>query len=267
MTAGMTTATLTAATMTTGDSDNNPAILNSPLLRGVFYLQKAFFFATVVFNIFSKIFTLTSNRTISRISVLVMTGMALFVVLYLLAAFLYPGGSDVDRLAKGFSWRHNYWCELMAPVAQNGMSNTARPVAIIALAVLAISLLLFWYTIPFLFTAKSRLALPMRVCGSGSMLVLPLMLTGRHDSIINIAGLFGCIAIILLLVCLYQARRYFFFGAGILCLLLCGLNNYVYYSKDLLHYLPVIQKVSFLVFLLWFSLMTYALYKRTQYSE
>lgn len=101
-----------------------------------------------------------------------------------------------------------------------------------------------------------------RYAGIGSMLVIPFLLTGFHDHVINIAALLGCIAIIVLLVNLFRHNMFLFFGIGIFCLMICGVNNYVYYSKDLLHYLPVIQKISFIIFLFWFSLLSLALYKR-----
>jgi len=189
-------------------------------------------------------------------------GILLFIMLYFVAALLYPGGSDFNRSGTGFSWQHNYWCELLAADAQNGQLNTARPVAILAMIVLMISLIIFWYTIPGLFAGKRTGSRMIRCTGIGSMLVIPLLLTGFHDHVINTAALLGCIAIIILLVNLFRHRMLLLLGTGILCLLLCGVNNYVYYSKDLLTYLPVIQKISFLIFLLWFSLLSLALYKR-----
>ncbi|MBL7725070.1 MAG: hypothetical protein JNK27_13040 [Chitinophagaceae bacterium] len=189
-------------------------------------------------------------------------GMLLFIMLYIAAALLYPGGSDFNRSATEFSWQNNYWCELLATKAQNGQSNIARPVAIFAMAVLAISLIIFWYTIPGLFAGKRTGSRVIRYAGIGSMLVTPLLLTGFHDHVINTAALLGCIAIIVLLINLFRYRMLLLFSTGILCLLLCGVNNYVYYSKDLLHYLPVIQKISFFIFLLWFCLLSLALYRR-----
>ena len=105
-----------------------------------------------------------------------------------------------------------------------------------------------------------------RYAGVGSMLVIPFLLTGFHDHVINTAALLGCIAMIILLVNLFRQRMLLLLGTGILCLLLCGVNNYVYYSQDLLHYLPVIQKISFFIFLLWFSLLSLMLYRKQQLS-
>jgi hypothetical protein len=189
-------------------------------------------------------------------------GIAFFIILYIVSASLYPGGSDINKRATGFSWQHNYWCELMATNGQNGQPNTARPVAITAMVVLAISLIIFWYHIPRLFPYRQISNRVIRFCGIGSMFVMPLLLAGFHDTVINTAALFGCIAILGLLINLYRYKMYQLFYHGIFCLLLCGINNYIYYSKDLLHYLPVVQKISFIFFLLWFILLSVKLYRK-----
>lgn len=189
-------------------------------------------------------------------------GILLFIIFYFLSASAYPGGSDADKTAKGFSWQHNYWCELLAKEARNGQLNNARPIAITAMTILAISLIIFWYTIPPLFTNNTIVNRIITYTGTGSMLLIPLLLTNSHDLVINSAGFLGCIAIIGLLVNLFRLRLYFLLYLGIFCLLLCGLNNYVYYSNNLMTYLPVIQKISFLIFLLWFILVTIKGYKK-----
>jgi hypothetical protein len=189
-------------------------------------------------------------------------GIGLFIVLYIIAAYLYPGGSDADKTAIGFSWQHNYWCELLATQAQNGKTNTARPVAITAMMVLAISLIIFWYRIPLLFLERIIGGKAMQWSGIGSMVVLPLLLTDSHDMVINSAALLGCIGIIILMTNLIKHKMYLLFYIGMICLLLCAVNNYVYYTKKLLHNLPVIQKISFLIFLLWFVLLSVKLYRK-----
>lgn len=194
-------------------------------------------------------------------------GIVLFILLYVAAAILYPGGSDADKFAPGFSWKHNYWCELMNTHAQNGQSNNGRSLALAAMAVLIISLVSFWLLIPLLFSKDGKCLHLIRLFGASSMLVTFFLLTGRHDLVINIAGLCGCLAILALLVNLFRHHYRFFFAAGILCLLLCGVNNYVYYSKNLLPYLPVIQKITFLVFLAWFFGLTLALYRHLSRRE
>ena len=188
-------------------------------------------------------------------------GICLFVLLYIVATFFYPGGSDVDKATAGFSWQHNYWCELMASQAQNGKVNTARPVSITAMFVLAISLTVFWYQIPRLLNGVKSSKQIIQCSGIASMLIMPFMFTGSHDMVMNIAALLGCIALIGLLTKLFTHKMYWLFGYGIFCLVLCGINNYVYYTSNFLYWLPVIQKISFIAFLSWFVLVTIRLLK------
>jgi hypothetical protein len=210
---------------------------------------------------------LKNNKSNSRWILFPVWGILLFLILYIVAAALYPGGSDADKAAKGFSWQHNYWCELMAREAQNGQSNYARPLAITAMFVLAISLIVFWYQVPLLFENRKMDSRVIRYCGIGSMLVMPLLLKGMHDSVINTTAMLGCIAIVVLLLNLYRHRMIRLFYSGLFCLLLCGINNYIYYTGYLLHLLPVIQKFSFFIFLLWFSLVIIKLYRKKTLSN
>ena len=53
-------------------------------------------------------------------------GMAIFVILYVIAALEYPGGSYAEPNVEGFSFWHNYLCDLLDKRAINGSINTAR---------------------------------------------------------------------------------------------------------------------------------------------
>jgi hypothetical protein len=194
-------------------------------------------------------------------SLLPVYGICLFIVLYVVATLLYPGGSDDDKTIKGFSWFHNYWCELMAPDALNGMPNTARPVAITGLFVLAVSLSVFWYQAASLFNNRARGYWLIRYPGILSMLCLLLFFVVPHDVALNAAGLPGVIALFGVLAGLYKKKLFRLLGLGILCMILCLINNYIYYSDASMYYLPVIQKITFFFFLLWFSLVAIYLAK------
>lgn len=194
-----------------------------------------------------------TNRTFA---VLTIGGIILYIILYIIATLAYPGGSDIKRNSVGFDWQHNYWCELLAPIAQNGKHNTARPIAICAMYVLAISLIVFWFFIPRLFGKINFSGLMIRYCGIASMLVLPFLLTGDHDLVMNIGGLLGCTALTVLLIKLFVNHLHALGFLGVFCLILCGINNYVYYTEHYIYFLPIIQKFSFVVFLLWFILLS-----------
>ncbi|WP_223651097.1 hypothetical protein [Hymenobacter psoromatis] len=189
-------------------------------------------------------------------------GMALFVALYALAAALYPGGSPTDKTAPGFSWLHNYWCNLLTTVAINGQPNAAQPVALLAMSVLCASLMLFWYYLPPLFPFGALGAGTVRLAGMLSMVFAGFLSSAQHDLVLNIACLLGVVALGGTFVGLYQTRRLGLLGLGVLCLVLLATNNYVYYTQQFIYSLPVIQKFTFAIFLGWFSLLSVAAYRQ-----
>ncbi len=77
-----------------------------------------------------------------------MFGVFIFIVLYFIAAFLYPGGSTADKASGSFSLLNNYWFDLLSYKAKGGENNISRPIAITAMVVLCLSLSVFWYHLP-----------------------------------------------------------------------------------------------------------------------
>ncbi len=188
-------------------------------------------------------------------------GICLFVFFYLGAAFLYPGGSHKYESATEFSWIYNYWCDLLDIHAKNGLPNTARPVAIMALLILCISMGYFWYYFTLVYNSTGRLII--RYSGIISVLFMMFLFNGPHDLVINLASLAALIAITGTLLVLYREKMFNLFSLGIFCLVLCLINNYIYYTGNFLNSLPVVQKISFFFFLLWFCLIDIQIYKKS----
>ncbi|HVK47395.1 MAG TPA: hypothetical protein VM488_06125 [Pseudobacter sp.] len=190
-------------------------------------------------------------------------GSLIFCVLYLVAAYRYPGGSQLDQQSIGFSWTQNYWCNLLSETAINGLPNNSRPVAMVAMIVLAITLIYFWYFFP----VQAGFAKPARILiqasGAAAMLTGLFMSGEWHDMIINLASLFGLIAIAGTFAGLYKLKWNILLWFGVLNLLLVGLNNYLYYIVDLRYYLPLVQKITFFSFLLWNSIISIGMYRRS----
>lgn len=205
------------------------------------------------------------DRQPKRLWVLTPTlGICLFGLLYGLAACRYPGGSNADRVAVGFSWQHNYWCDLLGNVGKNGAVNPARPIALTAMLVLCGSLSVFWWLIPLLYPTQSRFVRLSRWAGALSMAIVLFIGTPHHDLVMNVAGAFGLVALTATFWGLYRSRRFALTKFGLFCMLLILLNNYVYYSHQHIAYLPVIQKVTFVLFLLWIVLINRELYRKAE---
>jgi hypothetical protein len=188
-------------------------------------------------------------------------GTLIYFSLYIVASFSYPGGSEFDPHSKGFSWTQNYWCNLLNETSNNGQHNPARPVALIAMAILCLTLVSFW----FIFSKRTGLnkqgRLTIQVSGFISMLTGIFLFTRFHDIIINIASLFGLIATIGTLIGLYRLKWRGLFRFGIFNLMLVLLNNILYYNEGLRIYLPSLQKFSFSLFLLWICLIDLRIFR------
>ena len=191
-------------------------------------------------------------------------GIVVFIVLYIVAALLYPGGSQVDKNSIGFSWINNYWCNLLNEKAINGQYNPAKPVAITGMLVLCFTLSLFWFLFARHMQIGKRLKLIIQISGTLSIVIAFFLLTNiDHDLVLNLASSLGVIATIGTFIGLYKNKLYLLFAFGLLIILLVGLNNYVYYTKTLIIYLPVIQKISFAAFLIWICCIDIILYRRS----
>jgi len=191
-------------------------------------------------------------------------GSLVFISLYIIAAFLYPGGSETDKASVGYSLTNNYWCNLLHDIAINGQPNTAKPIAVSAMIILCLALSAFWFCIPRLIVTGKPLGVTIQFSGVSAMLCSFLLLTNiNHDLAVNLASSLGFIATIGTLICLYHTKWYGLFAFGLVNIVLIGLNNYLYYTKGMMIYLPVVQKISFLSFLIWICFININIYHRS----
>ena len=183
------------------------------------------------------------------------TGIVLFVMLYLVAALYYPGGSNVNQTYEGFDWINNYWCDLIATRAKNGEFNMARMIALLAMAFLFASLAIFWYFLPRFFHEGRSNTLVIRYTGTISMLILMFMSSRFHDSIIGIGVSLLSIPIVATLKELHWNHLTGLYLLGLACVILILLNIFIYWTTWWIVVLPLIQKVTLLLFLIWIILI------------
>lgn len=74
-------------------------------------------------------------------------GILIFVGLFFYSSLLYPGGSQANINAMGFSWAQNYWCNLMNERGMNDQINPGKPFAILGMLILVISLMVFLFNL------------------------------------------------------------------------------------------------------------------------
>jgi hypothetical protein len=174
------------------------------------------------------------------------------VILYIIATRYYPGGSQADKNSIGYSWVNNYWCNLLYANGINGRPNAARPIAMTAMGILCISLALFWIQFPRFTSLNKPARLTIQASGTLAMMIGFLLFTNlNHDLIINTASFMGLIAMTGTFVGLYQNGWKVLFGFGLLNIVMIIMNNVFYHTEGLIVYLPVIQKITFVIFLTW----------------
>lgn len=184
----------------------------------------------------------------------------LFIILYIVATFHYPGGSQADIHSIGFSWKNNYWCNLLNENAINGEVNPARAWAMSGMAILCAGLIIFWIQFACFYVKNKYWKAVIPVSGTLAMIGGYFSYTNLHDVIINFASACGLIALAGTMVAIYSLRWRTLFRWGLLNMLLVLINNVFYYNPSLIQYLPVIQKITFLIFLLWFIFFSWRMY-------
>ncbi len=187
-------------------------------------------------------------------------GILLFLILYYFATLYYGGGNNFNKNQKGFSWIHNYWCNLFDKYSINGNINQSRPIAIIAMGVICVSIFLFWYLFSIILTQNKEKYL-LQLSALLSMTLAFFIFIFNHDLVINIATGIGIISLIITYKILYEQKWHWLFYLGVFNLFLIGVNNLFYYSSNLIFYLPVLQKGTFICFLFWIICINIKLFK------
>ncbi len=189
--------------------------------------------------------------TASFIAYFPIIGIVGFMGLYFYAATLYPGGSQANANSIGYDWVHNYWCNLLNINTTNGLPNPARPVAISAMIILCVSLLFFFIQFANKVVQHKNWQKTILFGGSFSMLFAVFIFTKYHDLMTTLSSIFGIFAVLGIIRTLYKSELKFYKITGVFCIILLGLNNFIYYTEIGIIYLPLLQKITLLVVLAW----------------
>lgn len=194
-------------------------------------------------------------------------GAVLFLVLYLVAAQYYPGGSQADKAGRGFDWVHNYWCNLLNERGMNGELSASRPIALTAMGVLCVTMGFFAWIFSTQVPFSRNIRVLVQVSGIAGMVLAMFIFTEAHDWLINVSCLLGMISAVGTMAGLRMLRWGFLFWLGILSLVMVVLNNVLYQYKPWTWALPAVQKITFLMFLGWVFWISVKLFLRREKSQ
>lgn len=200
------------------------------------------------------------NRLIDYMPIL---GIIVFGSLYFYASTLYPGGSQIDLNSVGYDWVNNYWCNLLNEKGMNGQPNPARPIAILAMVILCLSLIQFFLQFASVIAKNKSWRQVIPISGMISMIFAIFIFTKYHDLMTILASFFGLFAVLGIILEIYKSERHLFKLTGVFAILLLGINNGIYYSGYGITYLPLLQKISFAIVLAWVGGLNLEMIKTT----
>lgn len=184
--------------------------------------------------------------------ILTIVGIGIYLLLFCVAAYQFPGGNSVDACQEGFSFLHNYWCDLMSSHCPIGVLNASMLPAKIGHIVLSITTAIFFFLLPFLFeNANQKQGKIIRIFGILSMSIFVFMFTSLHNQVINGTAVFSSIALITAFFELKKMKNRRFFYGAIICLFCCLSVFIIYQSGFLIYWLALIQKIALIVCLSW----------------
>lgn len=193
----------------------------------------------------------TSNFSTKYLPYFPIFGIGLYIIVFTIAATIYPGGSTNHPHSTGYSFFHNLLCDAMDPITKNGSANHARVIAVISHVILSITMVLFFYILPKIFDVKNRNTKLMSFFGIITMSLFVFMSTKYHDVIVTITGILGTLALIPLFIELHRYENKKLKYLVYLCYTLSIIVFFIFETKIGFYYLPIIQKITFAVDAVW----------------
>lgn len=179
-------------------------------------------------------------------------GLGLYVVFFIIAVSMYKGGGSYGGFkSDSYNHFHNFLCDLMLTITDDGKINYARPIAIAGHLLLGIGMMAFFYTLPKIFKHQNRNTKFVRTFGMIAMFFFLFMVTEFHDIAVTLTGIFGLAALIPLFFECMKVEQGFFRYYIIFCIVV---SLYVFFSYEiefLMYYLPFIQKMAFIINSIW----------------
>lgn len=197
-------------------------------------------------------------------------GFILYLLVFLLAALQYPGGSFNLPQSSGYSFFHNFLCDVMDPITKGGILNPARSLAVVSHIILSLTMISFFYMLPEIFERKSSNFFMIRYFGMFTMSVFMLMATSYHDLIVTLTGVLGTLALIPFFIELryYPEKR--LTQLAYCCFFMSIVVFFIFESKIGFYYLPFLQKITFMLdawWVIWVSLIVQRKRRKLTYQN
>ena len=178
------------------------------------------------------------------------------VVLMVIAASLYPGGSLADKGSIGFDWTKNFISNLFQEKAINGAANPSRPWAIIGMGFHSIGDGLFFIRMSRVIAVDHAKRI-LRTVGVVNVVFTFSIATPLHDIMVTLSSTLSLIGLFYITVFVLRSKLHGLKVAAIVCMLVFYYTLFLYGSGDW-GLLAIMQKVSLVCSVLLILGLTYA---------
>jgi len=178
-------------------------------------------------------------------------------LLLIISTIYYPGGNSENVNSEGYDWVNNYISNLLRPLAVNGEENTARPIAIFGILLLTASFGFFF--VNFARKIKIRSAslvikyLGLLATTFGFVTVIPSM----HDIMVTLSSILTLLIFFYITVIVIKSKLTMMKIMSIVFLLTFYFGAYMYFSRFQLEFMPVMQKIIFVMKIAWVLSLEY----------
>ena len=192
---------------------------------------------------------------IKKYSILI--GIMIGVILLVLATFFYPGGTYLDTNSIGYDWANNYISNLLRPLAVNGADNVARPYAILGVLFLTASFGLFFVKFSSRVKIKSASFVIKYLGVLATILGFITVVPSMHDSMVTASSILTLLIFFYITVIVIKSKLNLMKVLSISFLLTFYFATYMYFTRSHLEYMPIMQKVVFLIKIVWILSLEY----------
>lgn len=192
---------------------------------------------------------------IKKYSILI--GITIGILLLIISTIYYPGGTYENVNSEGYDWANNYISNLLRPFAVNGEENTARPFAVVGVLFLTASFGIFFVNFSNRIKIRSA-SLVIKYLGIlatifGFITVLPAM----HDIMVTLSSILTLLIFFYITVMVIKSKLTMMKLMSIAFLLTFYFGAYMYFSRFQLEYMPIMQKIIFLMKITWVLSLEY----------
>jgi hypothetical protein len=168
-------------------------------------------------------------------------GVALAIVLFVVAAALFPGG---------YNWTHDYVCTLLRPAPDHPLPSAVRMPAIAAVLIYSAALGFVFYRLS-LFAPSRAHKKTIQIAGIASAVYGAFAMTVIHDLVLTISFISYLLAIAAVMHWLYLRRAHSLLLLGGLSLLAQGVAAVLFYGRHFGMALSLAQKIGLALYTGW----------------